>query len=88
MQDTTNLVRGLEGPTIDTVVRGVNVPFREPRDVAVLKASRADSVERAVPMKGFPGHLNAHISTSFQAFPVVWLTLAHHLSAAGPTVSA
>lgn len=62
LQSTTNLVRGLEGPTIDTVVRGVNVPFREPRDVAVLKASRADSVERAVPMKGFPGHLNAHIS--------------------------
>lgn len=85
----TDLVGVLECPTVHAVVGRVQVTLREPSDVAVLEAAGADGVERAVPVEGLPGHLEHDIRMSLRrSVSKLRLTLAHHLSAAGPTVSA
>lgn len=84
------LVRSLECPTIDAVVGGIYVALREPGNVAILKATRAHGVERAIPVKSLPSHLRMRRYLRFtEQDRKCWLhTFAHHLSAAGPTVSA
>lgn len=44
-------------PAVNTVVRSIQIALREPSDVAVLKATRAHSMEGDIPVKGLPGHL-------------------------------
>ena len=56
-QMNTNLVRVLESPAINTVVRGVDVAFWEPCNVAILKTTRSYGLERAIPVEGLPSHL-------------------------------
>ena len=56
------LVGVLEGPAIDAVVGSVQVSFREPSNITVLEAARANGVEGAIPVKGLPGHLQCSIN--------------------------
>ena len=55
---STYLVGVLECPAVDAVVGRVQVALREPGDVAVLEAARANSVEGTIPVKSLPSHLS------------------------------
>ena len=57
-RQNTNLVGGLEGPAVDTVVGSVQVSLGEPGNVAVLEAATANGLEGSVPVKGLPCHLH------------------------------
>lgn len=55
--EDSNLVRLSVGPSVDTVVGGIESSFREPLDVSLLEATRTDGRERSVPVEGLVGHL-------------------------------
>jgi hypothetical protein len=46
----TNLVGVFESPTVDTVVRRIQGPFREPGNITLFEATSPDSREGPVPV--------------------------------------
>ncbi len=55
--EVTDLIRMLECPTINAIVRHVQPPLGEPGDVTFFKATSPDSLEGPVPMKRLAGDL-------------------------------
>lgn len=53
----TNLIWLGVGPSVDTVVRGVESTFREPDDVSGLEGTRTNGLKLTIPVKGFLGDL-------------------------------
>lgn len=53
----THLVRVLEGPAVDAVVRGVELALGEPSNVSLLEAAVPDSLEGDIPVNRLASEL-------------------------------
>ena len=61
----TNLIGVGVGPSVDTVVRGVETTFGEPDNITGLKVTSTNGLEGAIPIESLSGDLRGRRSSGY-----------------------